>query len=252
MTDEFTNPDGAIREPLNGGTPEGLNGDIPDLDLGIDVAEPPQLEDEELGAVLEALLLVVDTPVTVDALAVAIQQPAYRVSAKLKLMAEELSARESGIDLREAGGGWRMYTRSQYAPYVERLLLDGSRSKLTRAALETLAVVAYRQPVTRARVSAVRGVNVDAVMRTLLARGLITEAGADSDTGAVSFATTELFLERLGLSSLTDLPDIAPLLPDVDVIDDLTETLSEEPRFAKLGLPPSRDKQPMAFDVDKD
>jgi segregation and condensation protein B len=135
---------------------------------------------------------------------------------------------------------------------VERLLLDGSRSKLTRAALETLAVVAYRQPVTRARVSAVRGVNVDAVMRTLLARGLITEAGADSDTGAVSFATTELFLERLGLSSLTDLPDIAPLLPDVDVIDDLTETLSEEPRFAKLGLPPSRDKQPMSFDVDKD
>ena len=135
---------------------------------------------------------------------------------------------------------------------MERLLLDGSRSKLTRAALETLAVVAYRQPVTRARVSAVRGVNVDAVMRTLLARGLITEAGADSDTGAVSFATTELFLERLGLSSLADLPDIAPLLPDVDVIDDLTETLSEEPRFAKLGLPPSREQQPISFDVDKD
>ena len=211
-----------------------------------------ELEDAELGAVLEALLLVVDTPVTVDALAAAIQQPAYRVSAKLKLMAEELSARESGIDLREAGGGWRMYTRSQYAPYVERLLLDGSRSKLTRAALETLAVVAYRQPVTRARVSAVRGVNVDAVMRTLLARGLITEAGADSDTGAITFSTTELFLERLGLSSLTDLPDIAPLLPDIDVIDDLSETLSDEPRFVKLGVPPATDQQPMSFDVDKD
>ena len=118
---------------------------------------------------------------------------------------------------------------------MERLLLDGARSKLTRAALETLAVVAYRQPVTRARVSAVRGVNVDAVMRTLLARGLITEAGADPDTGAVTFATTELFLERLGLSSLTDLPDIAPLLPDVDVIDDLSESLDSEPRFMKLG-----------------
>src|SRR3954468_17844668 len=102
MTDEFTNADGEMRESLNGGTPEGLNGDISDLDLGIEVAEPPQLEDEELGNVLEALLLVVDTPVTVDALAVAIQQPAYRVSAKLKLMAEELSDRESGIDLREA------------------------------------------------------------------------------------------------------------------------------------------------------
>ena len=150
-------------------------------------------------------------------------------------MSDELAARDSGIDLREAGGGWRLYTRSKFAPYVEKLLLDGARSKLTRAALETLAVVAYRQPVTRARVSAVRGVNVDAVMRTLLARGLITEAGADADSGAVTFATTELFLERLGLTSLTDLPDIAPLLPDVDVIDDLSETLSEEPRFMKLG-----------------
>ena len=120
---------------------------------------------------------------------------------------------DSGIDLREAGGGWRMYTRARYAPYVERLLLDGTRSKLTRAALETLAVVAYRQPVSRVRVSAVRGVNCDAVMRTLLARGLITESGVDSDTGATTFATTELFLERLGLSTLTDLPDIAPLLP---------------------------------------
>src|SRR5690242_15695958 len=219
-------------------------------DLGIDVATVPELEDGELGAVLEALLLVVDTPVTVDALASATEQPAYRVMAKLRLMAEELAARDSGIDLREAAGGWRMYTRARYAPYVERLLLDGARSKLTRAALETLAVVAYRQPVTRARVSAVRGVNCDAVMRTLLARGLITEAGVDSDTGATTFATTELFLERLGLSTLADLPDIAPLLPDVDVIDDITESLADEPRFVKLGVVPNN--QSVAFDVDKD
>src|SRR3954454_1340908 len=205
-----------------------------DLDLGIDVATAPELEDSELAAVLEALLLVVDTPVTVEQLAVTTEQPAYRVAAKLQLMAEELTARASGIDLREAGGGWRMYTRSRYAPYVERLLLDGARSKLTRAALETLAVVAYRQPVTRVRVSAVRGVNVDAVMRTLLARGLITEAGTDPDTGAAAFSTTELFLERLGLSSLAELPDIAPLLPDVDVIDDISESLDSEPRFARL------------------
>jgi segregation and condensation protein B len=222
-----------------------------DEDLGIDVAEPPELDDAELGTTLEALLLVVDTPVPVDALAVAIEQPAYRVAAKLRLMADELTARESGIELREAGGGWRMYTRARYAPFVERLLLDGTRSKLTRAALETLAVVAYRQPVTRARVSAVRGVNVDAVMRTLLARGLITEAGVDSDTGAAAFATTELFLERLGLTSLVDLPDIAPLLPDVDSIDDITESLGNEPRFIKLGGAPATDK-PLAFDVDKD
>jgi segregation and condensation protein B len=225
--------------------------DLDDGDLGIDVAEPPEIEDAELGAALEALLLVVDTPVPADALAAALDQPAYRVAAKLRLMADELTARDSGIDLREAGGGWRMYTRARFAPYVERLVLDGTRSKLTRAALETLAVVAYRQPVTRARVSAVRGVNVDAVMRTLVARGLITEAGVDPDSGAVTFATTELFLERLGLSSLTDLPDLAPLLPDIDVIDDITESLGDEPRFVKLGGSPAGD-QPLSFDVDRD
>src|SRR5271167_4193637 len=222
-----------------------------DVDLGIDIAEVAPLDPEELGSVLEALLLVVDTPVTVDALAAATEQPVYRVAAKLTAIADELSGRDSGIDLRETSEGWRMYTRARFAPYVEKLLLDGARSKLTRAALETLAVVAYRQPVTRARVSAVRGVNVDAVMRTLLARGLITEAGTDQDTGAVTFATTELFLERLGLTSLADLPDIAPLLPDVDSIDELTESLDSEPRFIKLagGVAP---EQALSFDVDRD
>ena len=105
-----------------------------------------------------------------------------------------------GIDLRHVGGGWRFYTRDVHAPYVERMLLDGQRAKLTRAALETLAVVAYRQPVTRARVSAVRGVNCDGVLRTLLTRGLIEEAGIDHGTQGTLFRTTELFLERLGLS----------------------------------------------------
>jgi segregation and condensation protein B len=225
--------------------------EMPDLDLGIDVAEAAPLDPEELGSVLEALLLVVDTPVTVEALAAATEQPVYRVAAKLRLMADELTERDSGIDLRQTGEGWRMYTRARFAPYVEKLLLDGARTKLTRAALETLAVVAYRQPVTRARVSAVRGVNVDAVMRTLLARGLITEAGADPDSGAVTFATTELFLERLGLTSLADLPDIAPLLPDVDTIEDLSESLDSEPRFIKLAGGPAPE-QILSFDVDQD
>ena len=224
---------------------------VADANLGIDVANAPELPDDELGCVLEALLLVVDAPVTAEALAAVTEQPVHRISAKLRVIADELAGRGSGIDLREAAGGWRMYTRARFAPYVERLLLDGARSKLTRAALETLAVVAYRQPVTRARVSAVRGVNVDAVMRTLLARGLITEAGPDPDTGAATFATTDLFLERLGLSSLTDLPDIAPLLPDVDVIDDLSQSLDSEPRFMKLDGAPASD-QPLAFDVDRD
>jgi segregation and condensation protein B len=221
-----------------------------------DTVEPENVygddvDDDELARVLEALLLVVDTPISAEALASVTEQPVHRITEMLKGIAAELSARDSGIDLREAGGGWRMYTRARFAPYVERLLLDGSRSKLTRAALETLAVVAYRQPVTRARVSAVRGVNVDAVIRTLVARGLITEAGTDADTGATTFATTELFLERLGLSSLTDLPDIAPLLPDVDVIDDLSETLDSEPRFAKLAGGAQPDK-PVTIDVDTD
>lgn len=216
-----------------------------------DIAEPAELDADELKRVLEALLLVIDTPVTADALAAATEQPVYRVAAKLQLMADELTGRDSGIDLRHTSEGWRMYTRARFAPYVEKLLLDGARTKLTRAALETLAVVAYRQPVTRARVSAVRGVNVDAVMRTLLARGLITEVGTDADTGAVTFATTELFLERLGLTSLSELPDIAPLLPDVDTIDDLSESLDSEPRFIKL-TGELASEQTLSSDVDRD
>jgi segregation and condensation protein B len=218
-------------------------------DFEVETVHVDDVDDDELARVLEALLLVVDTPVTAEALGSATEQPVHRITEILQGMAADLNARQSGIDLREAGGGWRMYTRARYAPYVERLLMDGARSKLTRAALETLAVVAYRQPVTRARVSAVRGVNVDAVIRTLVARGLIIEAGTDSDTGATTFSTTELFLERLGLSSLADLPDIAPLLPDVDVIDDLSENLDSEPRFAKLAGH-SQPQTPVAFDVD--
>ena len=213
--------------------------------------ELEELDDADLTRVLEALLLVVDTPVNAETLAAATEQPVYRINDALHRIAEEFTARGSGIDLREMGGGWRMYTRARFAPYVERLLLDGARSKLTRAALETLAVVAYRQPVTRARISAVRGVNVDAVIRTLLARGLVTEAGNDADTGATMFATTELFLERLGLASLNELPDIAPLLPDVDVIDELSDNLDSEPRFAKLSRAPQAD-MPVTLDVDTD
>jgi segregation and condensation protein B len=143
------------------------------------------------------------------------------VAEHLRLLSNKYTDQDRGIDLRRAGGGWRFYTRDRYAPYVERLLLDGQRAKLTRAALETLAVIAYRQPVTRARVAAVRGVNCDGVIRTLLARGLVEETGTDQETGGHLYRTTELFLERLGLSSLEDLPPIAPLLPEVDSIDEL-------------------------------
>lgn len=184
--------------------------------------ELPELDtDSELEAGLEALLLVTDSPASEEVLAGALDQPVGRVQAALWRLSDGYTGDGRGIDLRRVGDGWRFYTRDVHAPFVERLLLDGQRAKLTRAALETLAVVAYRQPVTRSRVAAVRGVNVDGVMRTLFARGLVEEAGSDPETQGVLYRTTELFLERLGLSSLEDLPPIAPLLPDVDAIDDV-------------------------------
>jgi segregation and condensation protein B len=182
---------------------------------------PDLTEDDALHSALEALLLVIDSPAEDELLADAVDQPVKRVREALKTMAAGYHEQNRGIDLRHVGGGWRFYTRDRFAPFVEKLLLDGQRAKLTRAALESLAVIAYRQPVTRARVAAVRGVNVDGVIRTLIARGLIEETGTDRDTGGILYRTTELFLERLGLSSLEDLPPIAPLLPEVDAIDDV-------------------------------
>ncbi|MCX5044028.1 SMC-Scp complex subunit ScpB [Aldersonia sp. NBC_00410] len=192
------------------------------------------LEEAELRSALEAMLLVVDEPASAATLATAADETVGRVELTLRAMSVELTERRSGMDLRSVGEGWRLYTRNTYAPYVERLMLDGARSKLTRAALETLAVIAYRQPVTRARVSAVRGVNVDGVMRTLLARGLISEAGTDAQTSATLYATTELFLERIGLASLAELPQLAPLLPDVDLIDEINDSLDTDPRYTRL------------------
>ena len=115
-----------------------------------------------------------------------------------------------------------MYSRSDYAPVVEKFLLDGQQAKLTQASLETLAVIAYRQPVSRARVGAVRGVNVDGVVRTLISRGLVEERG-QGEGGAILYGTTTYFLQRLGISSLDELPPLAPYLPDVDVLDEIAE-----------------------------
>ncbi|HKR49376.1 MAG TPA: SMC-Scp complex subunit ScpB [Pseudonocardiaceae bacterium] len=182
---------------------------------------PGLTSDGEFDAALEALLLVVDSPVGADVLAGALDQPLSRVVDALHRLRDGYADAGRGIDLRQVAQGWRLYTRDVHAPFVERLLLDGQRARLTRAALETLAVVAYRQPITRSRVAAIRGVNVDGVVRTLLARGLVTEVGTDPETHGTLYRTTELFLERLGLSSLDDLPPIAPLLPDIDTIDDV-------------------------------
>ena len=177
--------------------------------------------EHDLTGALEAVLLVVDAPVTEAALATAVGHRPARVRELLLELAARYTAASSGIELRELGGGWRFYTRDRFAPVVERFVLDGAQGRLSRAALETLAVVAYRQPVTRARVAGVRGVNVDGVVRTLMSRGLIEDVGTDPDTGGLLYRTTDLFLERLGLSDLSELPSLGPLLPDIEGIDDV-------------------------------
>ena len=162
-----------------------------------------------------------DEPVPVVVLAQVLERPRNEVAAELHGLAASYVAEGRGFELREIAGGWRFYTREDCAPLVERFISDGQEVRLTQAALETLAVVAYRQPVSRARVSAVRGVNCDGVMRTLVLRGLTEEAGTDKETGAILYRTTGYFLERLGLATLEDLPDLAPFLPEnIEDIED--------------------------------
>ncbi|RVX39643.1 segregation and condensation protein B [Nonomuraea polychroma] len=175
-----------------------------------------------LEAALEAILLIVDEPVAEVTLAQVLERPTHEVAAALRGLAAEYTAAGRGFDLREVAGGWRFYTRADCAPLVERFVRDGQQTRLTQAALETLAVVAYRQPVSRARVAAVRGVNSDGVMRTLVARGLVEEAGTDPESQAVLYRTSSYFLERLGLRDLSELPELAPFLPDD--VENLEET----------------------------
>ncbi len=174
----------------------------------------------DLSAVVEAVLLVTDEPVSPVVLAQVVERPTAVVGEVLQALARGYVEQGRGFELREVAGGWRLYTRADCAPYVERFVLDGQSARLTQAALETLAVIAYRQPVTRARVSAVRGVNVDGVVRTLVARGLVVEAGTDGESTATLYRTTDLLLERLGLSSLDELPSLAPFLPELGELDD--------------------------------
>lgn len=176
-----------------------------------------------LRGAVEAVLMVVDEPLPTVDLATALEQPVEDIEKVVRDLEAEYLAANRGFALRQVAGGWRVYSRPEYAPVVEKFLLEGQQARLTQAALETLAVVAYRQPISRSRVGAVRGVNVDGVVRTLLARGLIVETGHDETTNATLYGTTDHFLERLGLSSLDDLPALAPYLPEVDVIDDIAE-----------------------------
>lgn len=185
-----------------------------DEPASLDLTDPAALR-----SALEALLFVADAPLQLSQLAAAVQRPAAEVAQALAEITADLDRREAGWQLRPAATGFRLYTRDRYAPVVEAFLLDGQRARLSQAALETLAVVAYRQPVTRARISAIRGVNVDGVVRTLLARELITEVGSDPETGGGLYRTTNTFLEKMGIASVDELPSLAPLLPELDTLD---------------------------------
>ena len=174
----------------------------------------------ELRPALEAILMVSDEPLGTVRLASVVGHPVEDVEAALDSLAAEYTEQGRGFDLRSVAGGWRFYSRPELAGVVESFVLEGQQARLTQAALETLSVVAYKQPISRARVSAIRGVNVDGVMRTLLTRGLVEEAGQDEQSGATLYRTTTYFLERIGVTSLDDLPELAPYLPDMDDLED--------------------------------
>lgn len=198
-------------------TSDGLHPGEPGIEaLAGDEAGP----NPSVRAALEAVLLVVDEPVAEVVLAQVVERPTDEVVALLQELAGEYDADGRGFELRCVAGGWRLYTRQDCAAYVERFVRDGQQARLTQAALETLAVVAYRQPVSRSRIAAIRGVNVDAVMRTLVSRGMVAEVGTEPGTGAILYGTTLLFLERLGLSALEELPPLRDYLPDHLALDD--------------------------------
>ena len=179
----------------------------------------------EVERSIEAILMVVDEPVTELTLAQVLESTVDEIELALANLSQSYENR--GFALKKIGGGWRYYSHPDLASVVERFVLDGQQSRLTQAALETLSVVAYRQPVSRARISAIRGVNVEAVMKTLITRGLVEESGMEHETGAILYRTTSFFLERLGLNSLEDLPALAPYLPNLEALDEILDSLTE-------------------------
>ena len=198
-------------------TPEIETSTRPNLEMAYDL--------DHIGRSIEAILMVVDEPVTEITLASVLQVPVEQIQLAITALLPTYEGR--GFALKAVNGGWRFYSSPEFSEAVEKFVLDGQQNRLTQAALETLAVIAYRQPISRARVSAIRGVNVEAVMKTLVTRGLVDEYGVENETGAILYRTTSYFLERLGLNSLTDLPPLAPHLPDIDGLDEILESLTE-------------------------
>lgn len=184
------------------------------------VEQPVALSEQELRGAVEAILMITDSPISLLAIAAALETPVNSIRAAVQeLQADyngENGTAQRGFELREVGGGWRVFVRQDFDWAVRMFVANESPSKLSQAALETLAVIAYKQPVSRGQVASIRAVNVDSVVKTLLSRGLITELFTDSETGAINYGTTSLMLELLGINSLEDLPMISPYLPDAD------------------------------------
>lgn len=180
---------------------------------------------EQLAPAIEALLVTAEGALAVVDLARYAGVSPELVDRALELLAQDYEGRGSGIRLRETAGGWRLFAAPEHHELVREALRDDQPAKLTQASLETLAVVAYRQPVTRSRIGAIRGVSADAVVRTLVSRGLVVEVGVEESTGAILYGTSELFLEKLGITSLAELPPLPPYLPDLhDVLLDIDVT----------------------------
>ncbi|MBE6484406.1 MAG: SMC-Scp complex subunit ScpB [Actinomycetaceae bacterium] len=188
-----------------------------------------ELEHDDACGALEALLLIAAEPMPLASLAGAIGASEAYTDTLLREIARDYAGdgegRVRGFELREAGGGWRLYTRPRFADVVAAYVVADQSGKLSQAALETLAVIAYRQPVTRAQVAAVRGVNVDSVVRTLVTRGLVEETGTTAATGAILYGTTSYFLEVMGMNSLAELAPLAPYLPEADELEDVERDL---------------------------
>ncbi|WP_328327011.1 SMC-Scp complex subunit ScpB [Kribbella sp. NBC_00382] len=251
--DDATAEGVAVDEASAEGVPaEGDVGALLDEVLDDVVVGEDAIDDVTMRRALEAILMVSDEPLPVLAMAKTVGRTVADVSAALVGLSGEYTEQGRGFDLREVGGGWRYYTREDTAQYVEGYVLEGQQARLTQAALETLAVVAYKQPVSRARVSAIRGVNVDGVMRTLISRGLLEEAGPDTESQSTLYRTTSYFLERMGMQSLDDLPELAPYLPEMD---DMEEELaaqaaaSAEPSTSEDDPTTSEDDAPLENDL---
>ena len=181
---------------------------------------------EEYRKAIEAILLVSDVPVEPSLLAQLLEVPKADIESICSKLMVEYKNDNRGFVLVNVAGGYRYQTDPSMAPYVERFVLEGQTSRLSAAALETLAIVAYKQPISRMQISAIRGVNVDAVIRTLQQRGYIGEVGKDPGPGnAILFGTTSTFLERLGINDISDLPPLANFVPGADIVEALEDGL---------------------------